>query len=100
MSYLPPPDIHWNPQPADPVRSGPSNGIPVTSLVLGIVALCIPVFGFVPGVLAVIFGALRLRKGAPGRGMAIAGFVCGLLAVIAYSLIFILVIIGSSGSSS
>ncbi|MCF7928194.1 MAG: hypothetical protein K9L68_04420 [Spirochaetales bacterium] len=55
------------------------------SLVLGIVSLFlgwIPIFGQLLAVLAVIFGALRLRRGSMKRGQAITGFVLGLLALV------------------
>ena len=68
------------------------NPLGVTAMVLGIVAAvlafipCIGWLGFIPGVLAIIFGALSLKKvnagEADGKGMSIAGLVCGLVAVI------------------
>ncbi len=69
---------------------GGSNSLAVASLVLGIVSLmggC--VLAAVPPILAIIFGVLALRSadraaGVPnGRGMAIAGLVLGLVAVVA-----------------
>lgn len=73
-------------------RPATTNGMAVASLVLGLVG---SMFGLVPltwwiaavcGVLALIFGVVGIRnagKGAPYRGMAIAGTV---LAVVALSL--------------
>ena len=68
------------------------NPLGLTAMVLGIVAAvlafipCIGWLGFIPGVLAIIFGALSLKKvnagEADGKGMSIAGLVCGLVAVI------------------
>lgn len=93
-----------NPEPPSPygpsqtiyqqVVRPPSNGMAVAAMVLGIVAIAvgfwsiIPILGlmaaffaFVPGVLAVIFGAIgRSRSGALGglgRGQAMAGLVLG-----------------------
>jgi hypothetical protein len=62
--------------------AGTSNGFCVASLVLGIVSLvsfCFPV----PAVLAIVFGIIGYNKTTKnggeggGRGMAIAGIVCG-----------------------
>jgi hypothetical protein len=62
----------------------------IAALVLGIVGLlaslvpCVGMFAIPLTLLAVLFGALGLRRPkdgtqAPGRGMAIAGLVCGVL---------------------
>lgn len=56
-------------------------GFGVTALVLGIVAvfLCwIPLIGFVPPVLALIFGGIGIYL-QNGRGMAVAGLVLGIV---------------------
>lgn len=67
--------------------SGTSNGFCVASLVLGIIGLpasCI----FVPPILAIIFGIIGIaqvnRSGAEGggKGMAIAGILCGIVGTI------------------
>lgn len=77
--------------PAEQARMGPapaSNGVAIGGMVTGIVGLVfgwVPVFGFVLGALAVILSGVgihnaNLSSGA-GRGTAVAGLVCGLLAV-------------------
>ena len=67
--------------------AGSSNGFCVASLVLGIIG--IPAFcSFIPGVLAIIFGIIgynqvtRNGEGGSGKGMAIAGMVCGGIGVV------------------
>ena len=60
--------------------AGSSNGMATASLVLGIVGL--PAFcTVVVPLLAVVFGAVAVRQTSEnrqgGRGMAIAGIVCG-----------------------
>ncbi|WP_134402862.1 DUF4190 domain-containing protein [Cryobacterium sp. TMT4-10] len=72
----------------------PTNGMAITSLVLGIVAIVtgiwipIPILGlvmmflaFLPAVLAVIFGHVGLRNatrlGGIGRGASLAGLILG-----------------------
>jgi len=90
MSFAPNPDPQVIYQQ---IVRPPSNGMAVTSMVLGIVAIVtgiwapIPVIGliaaffaFVPGVLAVIFGVVGIRRSLAvgvGRGNSIAGIVLG-----------------------
>lgn len=69
-------------------------GLATTALVLGILALVTSftvIGGIVLGVLALVFGLIglgRARRGAPGRGRAIAGIVTGVLgALVAIALI-------------
>ena len=73
---------------------GAANSWAVASLVLGIVSLaggC--ALAGIPPVLAIIFGALALRGtnqpagGSAGRGMAIAGIVLGVVAIIVLAVI-------------
>jgi hypothetical protein len=69
MPIAPPPDRH--------------NGLAVASLVLGISSIALfftVVFPFILGTLAVIFGVIgwtKANKGAPQKGLAIAGSICG-----------------------
>jgi hypothetical protein len=66
------------------------NGLGIASMVLGIVAVVIPCFWIfqIPGVIAVVFGAVALSqlKKHPekytGRGMAVAGLVLGLVSLV------------------
>ncbi|HEY5336364.1 MAG TPA: DUF4190 domain-containing protein [Mycobacteriales bacterium] len=68
----------------------PRNGFGVTALVLGIIGLLTSWFliGVLPGVLAVVFGALgrgrAKRREATNRGMATAGIVLGILAIVVW----------------
>src|SRR5205814_1743860 len=62
--------------------AGTSNGFCVASLVLGIIG--IPAFcAIIPGVLAIVFGLIgynqvsKSGEGGSGKGMAIAGMICG-----------------------
>lgn len=89
--YQPPQYVYYA-----PVRP-PSNGMAVTALVMGIIAITfgiwspVPFFGlvaasiaFVPGVLAVIFGHVGLNASASsrvGRGQSITGLVLGYVTV-------------------
>ncbi|MFC8508224.1 DUF4190 domain-containing protein [Streptomyces sp. NPDC057411] len=65
-------------------QQSPSNGMGVTSMVLGIIAVagfCMYGLGIVLGILALVFGIIGLKKAnrgeATNRGMAIAGVVLG-----------------------
>lgn len=64
-------------QPATP--AGPTNGLAVAALVVGIVAVIsgwVPFWGLLVGATAVVLGILALKK-ANGKGMAIAGIITG-----------------------
>lgn len=89
----------------------PSNGMGVTSMVLGIIAVagfCMYGLGIVLGVLALIFGIIGMKKAnrgeATNRGMAIAGVVLGAIGTLvsAVFLAFIIwaIVEGESRSDS
>ena len=73
-----------------------TSGLAIASMVCGILSLVffwVPVFGFLLGIIAIIFGAVSIRQigrepNLGGRGMAIAGLVCGIVGVAGW-LIFI-----------
>ncbi|HEV8377974.1 MAG TPA: DUF4190 domain-containing protein [Tepidisphaeraceae bacterium] len=88
MSQYPP----QYPPPAPPPGFSPgpipqgqqSNGLAITSLIMGILS-CIPGVGL----LAILFGALGLGKAKDprvgGKGLAIIGIVLGLISIVAYA---------------
>ncbi len=100
MSQLPPTDggvqldPHGRGRPTPP--QGPTNGLAVASLVLGIVALvtspvsclCCMLLPLSPiaAILAIIFGAIARAQiaagGQVGYGMATAGLICGIVALL------------------
>lgn len=91
-SYGPPPG-YGHPGYGDPYGYGappPRNGFGVTALVLGIIGVLTSWFliGVLPGVLAVVFGWLgrsrAKRREATNRGMATAGIVLGLVAIVVW----------------
>jgi hypothetical protein len=77
-----------------PLKQGTRyNGFAIASMVLGILALVTYYGAFVFGVLAIIFGAIALKRirenpEFKGRGMAIAGIVCGIVALAAMLIVF------------
>ena len=103
MSNIPPPPpppppgyipyTYGQPYAAAPRRSG----LGIASMVLGIVAVVIPCFWVfqIPGVLAIIFGAISLSQFSKnavaytGRGMAVAGLVLGLVSLVILLLVLV-----------
>jgi hypothetical protein len=84
-------------RPAPQARhtSGPTNGMAIASMVLGIVWA-----GWIGSILAVAFGHVALkqidRTDQAGRGMAVAGLVLGYLGLGILALIIVIIAIGSA----
>lgn len=82
--------------PVNPVDSG-AVGMAVTSLVLGIIALllvcCVSIWWLtvLVAIVSIVFGAVSLGKRMGGRGMAIAGVICSIAALV---IEVVLVIVG------
>lgn len=78
-----------------------SKALSIASMVLGIVAIvlcfCVPWLPLILGIVAVVLGGIALAKKMPGKGMAIAGLVTGLIAVAIY--IIVIVIVGAAFAS-
>lgn len=65
-------------------------GMSIASMVLGIVSLalwCAWPISITCGILAVIFGLLRIKK-MPGKSMAMAGFITGVVALAFWIMFF------------
>lgn len=81
--------------PVAPMDGG-AVGMAVTSLVLGIVSLlimcCVNIWWIttLAAIFGIVFGAISLGKHMGGRGMAIAGIVCSIVAL-AFELLLIIV---------
>lgn len=66
-----------------------TSGLAIASIVCGILSLVffwVPLVGFLLGIIAIIFGAVAIRQigrepNLGGRGMAVAGLVCGIVGV-------------------
>ena len=79
-----------------------SKGMSIASMVLGICAVvfgcCITAYVGLPcGVAGLILGILARKKDLPGKGMAIAGIVCSIVALAVSVLgIIIVIVVGDS----
>ena len=68
-------------------------GMAIASLVLGIVSIvtgcCIYYLSIPCAILAIVFGVIVLRKNEGGRGMCIAGIICGAVGILLSILLII-----------
>ena len=106
----PAPPVYGVPQQAYYAPAGPKNdGMSIAALVCGISGLATLVLcgiGIVPAILGVIFGVIGKKKveesgGAlQGRGMALAGAICGAVAIGLFLIWMVLVLIGAFSSDS
>ncbi len=110
-SPLPPPE-EVSPANVSPTDESPADNRAIASMVLGIVSIvlgCIPLVGLVCGTIAIVlyvkfisdFNASGERLG--GRGMAIAGLVCGIIgtaigAIYAVYWVIVVVFLGTASS--
>ena len=93
-----------------PQATGPKNdGMSIAALVCGISGLATLVLcgiGIVPAILGVVFGIIGKKKveqsgGAlQGRGMALAGAICGAVAIGLFLIWLVLVLLGAFNSDS
>jgi hypothetical protein len=86
-----------------PMAAQPQNGMGIAALVLGILGLigCLPLVG---GILGIVFGRMGMAKSDQGLatngGMAKAGFVIGVIALVLGVLGFLLIAVTGSWSWS
>ncbi|WP_020619961.1 DUF4190 domain-containing protein [Paenibacillus daejeonensis] len=102
---------HSNPYPPyppyPPHLPAKTNSKAIVALVLGILSIVIPYIGLLFGIVAIVFASMsfkeiRLRQ-EQGRGMAVAGMVCGIIGTAIYGIILLIVviaIIAFSGNAS
>jgi len=89
------PSDYYQPIPQPPQEK---LGLAVASMVLGILAILIPYVGLILGIIAIILSAKAMKQyhAGAGKGMAIAGLICGIVGVSVYALIiFFIVILGA-----
>jgi hypothetical protein len=84
------------------VIAAPYKGTAIASMVLGICSLVLCYVGLVTGIIGLILGATSLKDCAPrgqlrGRGMAISGIVCSIIAL-GFWLVVIIAVIGRANA--
>lgn len=90
--------------PGMPMQVAQPNGLALTSMIAGILALVLPCAGLIAAVVAVVTGHMGLSraKALPPQlarhGMAVAGLVMGYISLAGYVGFFILLIIGALAS--
>lgn len=83
--------------------NGPTNGLAIAALVVGIVAVIsgwAPFWGLIVGAAAVVLGIIALKK-KTGKGMAIAGIITGAIAAIwslVVTILFVIVLVGGAAA--
>jgi uncharacterized membrane protein len=78
-----------------------TNGLAITSMVLGIIGF----FTVLPSIVAIVFGAVALGQigkdqRQEGRGLAVAGLVMGIVSIVFWILVVGLAIIGAIATTS
>ncbi|MDO4477454.1 MAG: DUF4190 domain-containing protein [Lachnospiraceae bacterium] len=66
-------------EPEEPKKA---DGMAIASLVLGILGFFLPILWIVCAILAIVFGKISLNKRPVGNGLAKAGMICGIIALI------------------
>lgn len=94
MSYQPFGHQEYYTPPPPPAQT---NGKSIASLVLGILSIVSPYIGILFGIIAIILSAISLKeirtRYEEGRGLAIAGLVCGIVGTIIYTILILLFIL-------
>ncbi|WP_018750964.1 DUF4190 domain-containing protein [Paenibacillus sanguinis] len=79
--------------PSMPPAPAKTNGKSIASLVLGILSVIIPYFGFILGIIAIVLSSLSFREikrtNEQGKGLGIAGLVCGIIGTVLYGIILL-----------
>ncbi|MNI69402.1 hypothetical protein D3C73_1251440 [compost metagenome] len=96
MSYQPFDQQGYYPPPVPPAPPR-TNGKSIAALVLGILSVVTPYIGLLFGIIAIVLASLSLkeirRNYEGGRGLAIAGLVCGIVGTIIYALLILLFVV-------
>ncbi len=85
---MPPAMTGWTVPPASPPQA--ANGLAIAGMILGITSVIFcwwGLFSLAQVVLAIVFGGVainRANRGAPHKGMAVAGLVCGIVGAVLY----------------
>jgi hypothetical protein len=77
---------------AQPIQATPDTKNATISLVMGLVALLVPIIGLVTGILAIVYW--RKQKAIAPNGMATAGLVLGIIGLVTNLIFLFLMIVG------
>ena len=102
--YTPPENNPYQQQPAQPVQPPKTSGFAITYMVLGILGVCTACcwIGGIIGIPAVMFGHLAQGESkksngqVAGGGMALAGLICGYLAIAWFFVLILITIFGNT----
>ncbi len=87
----------YPPGPPGPPVPPKTNGKSIASLVLGVLSIVVPYIGFLLGIVAIVFSSLSFkelkRTGEQGKGLSIAGLVCGIVGTAIYGIILLILIL-------
>ncbi|MDK8191347.1 DUF4190 domain-containing protein [Paenibacillus sp. UMB7766-LJ446] len=85
-----------DPLPPPPYVVPKTNSKSIAALVLGILSIMIPYLGFLIGIVAIVFASISLKeirlRMEQGRGLAIAGLVCGIIGTAIYAIIILFIL--------
>ncbi|SEB03318.1 MULTISPECIES: DUF4190 domain-containing protein [unclassified Paenibacillus] len=85
-----------DPLPPPPYVVPKTNSKSIAALVLGILSVIIPYLGFLIGIVAIVFASISLKeiklRMEQGRGLAIAGLVCGIIGTAIYAIIILFIL--------
>lgn len=83
--------------PGQPPMPAKTNGKAIASLVLGISSIVIPYIGFILGIVAIVFSTLAFKEikktNEQGKGLTVAGLVCGIIGTALYAIILLFLVI-------
>lgn len=81
------------------VSPSKTNTKSIVSLVLGILSIIIPYLGFLIGIVAIVFASLSFKeirmRMEQGKGLAVAGLVCGIIGTAIYAIIIVFVVLAA-----
>ncbi|PZT55333.1 DUF4190 domain-containing protein [Paenibacillus silvae] len=87
-------DDSFTPTPYAPPPK--TNSKSIVSLVLGILSITLPYIGFLIGIAAIIFASISFKeirmRMEQGKGLAVAGLVCGIVGTALYAIVILLVL--------
>lgn len=93
-SFNPQQNFQQYPYPPAPAKTNTKS---IVALIFGILSILIPYIGFIPGIVAIIVSSLSFKdfkqKGEQGRGLSIAGLVCGIIGTVIWGLVTLIVVI-------